>query len=158
MKTQTSQTYVELVNQSGVHMKSSSASGFTLIELLVVMAIIGILAAIAVPQFTMYQRRGGDAMAKSDLHNVITAEEAYFVDNGQYLACQDAACVCVPNAADPTICDAGLPGIKALSSGTTVNVTLVGTNDFNVTSSNSKGTGVVFSWVNGQLLKDGNPI
>jgi prepilin-type N-terminal cleavage/methylation domain-containing protein len=55
-----------------------SESGFTLIELLVVVAIIGILAAIAIPQFAAYRRRGYEAQVKSDLRNAATAMEAYF--------------------------------------------------------------------------------
>ncbi len=58
--------------------------GFTLIELLVVIAIIGILAAIAIPQFAAYRRRGFDAQNQSDLRNLATAQEAYFVDNNTY--------------------------------------------------------------------------
>ena len=58
--------------------------GFTLIELLVVIAIIGILAAIAIPQFASYRQRAFDSRAQSDLRNVMTAEEAYFVDNEEY--------------------------------------------------------------------------
>lgn len=58
--------------------------GFTLIELLVVVAIIGILAAIAIPQFSEYRKKAFDARAKSDLHNLATAEEAYFAENETY--------------------------------------------------------------------------
>lgn len=65
-------------------MNSKGEEGFTPIELLVVIAIIGILAAIAIPQFSEYRKRGFDARAKSDLRNLATAEEAYFVDNESY--------------------------------------------------------------------------
>ena len=65
-------------------MRKHNQSGFTLIELLVVVAIIGILAAIAIPQFAAYRAKGFDARAESDCRNAATAEEAYFVDNATY--------------------------------------------------------------------------
>jgi type IV pilus assembly protein PilA len=52
--------------------------GFTLIELLVVVAIIGILAAIAIPQFSKYRAQSFCASVEADVKNTVTAEEAYF--------------------------------------------------------------------------------
>jgi type IV pilus assembly protein PilA len=60
--------------------------GFTLIELMIVIAIIGILAAIAIPQFASYRRRGYNSAAKADLKNLATCEEAYFTDAYRYAA------------------------------------------------------------------------
>jgi type IV pilus assembly protein PilA len=67
-------------------LRLQSESGFTLIELLVVVAIIGILAAIAIPQFAAYRKRGHEAQVKSDLRNAAVAEEAYFAANSAYKA------------------------------------------------------------------------
>ena len=58
--------------------------GFTLIELMIVIAIIGILAAIAIPQFTAYRTRSLNSSAMSDLRNAATAQEAYFTDEQAY--------------------------------------------------------------------------
>jgi len=58
--------------------------GFTLIELMIVIAIIGILAAIAIPQFSAYRKRSYNAGANADLRNAATAQEAYYVDESTY--------------------------------------------------------------------------
>ena len=58
--------------------------GFTLIELMIVIAIIGILAAIAIPQFSAYRQRSYNSSANADLRNAATAQEAYYVDNMVY--------------------------------------------------------------------------
>jgi type IV pilus assembly protein PilA len=58
--------------------------GFTLIELLIVVVIIGILAAIAIPQFASTKEKAFDAAAKSDLRNLMAAQEGYYADNQTY--------------------------------------------------------------------------
>jgi len=64
--------------------KMKDQKGFTLIELMIVIAIIGILAAIAIPQFSAYRKRSYNSAAQSDLRNAATAQEAYYVDEETY--------------------------------------------------------------------------
>ena len=65
-------------------MSKSRSKGFTLIELLIVVVIIGILAAIAIPKFANTKEKAYIASMKSDLRNLVTAEEAYFADSIKY--------------------------------------------------------------------------
>ncbi len=60
-------------------------SGFTLIELMIVVAIIGILAAIAIPNFLMFQLRSKTGEAKLNLAAIRTAQEGYFAEFGSYV-------------------------------------------------------------------------
>jgi len=59
--------------------------GFTLIELMIVVAIIGILAAIAIPNFLKFQLRSKTGEAKTNLAALRTAEEGYFAEYGVYV-------------------------------------------------------------------------
>src|SRR5512135_1271100 len=58
--------------------------GFTLIELMIVVAIIGILAAIAIPNFLKYQAKSKQSEAKTNLKGIFTSETAYFGEANSY--------------------------------------------------------------------------
>ena len=120
------------------NLRSQSESGFTLIELLVVVAIIGILAAIAIPQFAAYRKRGHEAQIKSDLRNAAVAEEAYFAANSLYKA--------------GVATNALLPGFNQ-TTGVTVTAALVGTQGFTLSAvhSNCGATAWTFDSATGQI-------
>jgi prepilin-type N-terminal cleavage/methylation domain-containing protein len=64
----------------------SRRRAFTLIELLVVIVVIGMLASIAIPKFANSKQKTALAAMKSDLRNLVTAEQSYFSDWGTYTA------------------------------------------------------------------------
>jgi len=120
-------------------LRLQNESGFTLIELLVVVAIIGILAAIAIPQFAAYRKRGHEAQIKSDLRNAAVAEEAYFAANSTYKASTSAFTSSTAPGFNPTT------GVALYSA--------VGSNTFLLTATHANCSTTVwtFSSVNGQI-------
>jgi type IV pilus assembly protein PilA len=62
--------------------KTTTNAGFTLLELIVVVAVLGILAAIAIQQFSLFRSRAVDASMRSDLKNGALAMESYY---GEFL-------------------------------------------------------------------------
>jgi prepilin-type N-terminal cleavage/methylation domain-containing protein len=120
-------------------LRLQSESGFTLIELLVVVAIIGILAAIAIPQFSAYRKRGYEAQVKSDLRNAATAQEAYFTQQFTY---KSGALI------SGTI--EGFNKSPDVSLGATV-----ATNAFQLSASHTNCTGVTWTFSSGNGKIDG---
>ena len=94
--------------------------GFTFIEFSVVLAILGILAAIAVPQYSNYRERAYNQTAISDLKNVAAAQEAFFADHQTYKAIEQCSKV------DPSVkCSiADLPGVSHLSKGVSLTMSV----------------------------------
>jgi type IV pilus assembly protein PilA len=122
-------------------LRRQDESGFTLIELLVVVAIIGILAAIAIPQFAAYRKRGHEAQVKSDLRNAAVAQEAYFAANSTYKS--------------GTMISGTPPGFNA-TTGVTV-VAAVGTNTFQLTAQHSNCSTNTWTFSSGTGQISGSP-
>ena len=72
-------------------LKRKNSRGFTLLDVLTVIGIVGILAAIAIPQFASYQGRGFNARVEADARSAALAQETYFADHDTYTSgdCRD---------------------------------------------------------------------
>ncbi len=119
----------------GLIMYRINEAAFTLVELLVAVTLIGILAALAIPQFNNYKAGGFDARAQMSLRHVAVAEEAYFVDHSTYKNCNQSTCAAI------------LPGLGVISPGVLLQITSTATG-FSGTATHPQGSGKIFDWVN----------
>ena len=103
--------------------RKKGQKGFTLIELMIVIAIIGILAAIAIPQFVTYRQKGYNTQAKGELKSFYTACQAYFSD--------------VPGTTD---CTLAMVSATFIPASTVTITTSAGATMSGVTASHSAGT------------------
>ena len=97
--------------------KKEGQKGFTLIELMIVIAIIGILAAIAIPQFVSYRQKGYNTKAKGELKSYYTACQAYLADVPTASDCALATVATwFVNSGDVTIVPTGFPTMAGTTS------------------------------------------
>lgn len=81
--------------------------GFTLIELMIVVAIIGILAAIAIPNFLRFQLKAKSSEGKTNLAAIRTAEESYYSEFGTYVSAEASPATILNNKKTGFINEAG---------------------------------------------------
>ena len=106
-------------------MLARNRKGFTLIELLIVVVIIGILAAIAIPKFAATKDKAKLATVRTDLKNLMTAQEAYFSDFGTYSAGALPTTLYTPTSPNTS----SVSGTASSFTATVTNATITGTPD-----------------------------
>ena len=112
--------------------KLESEKGFTLIELLIIIAIIGILAAIAIPQYSAYKERAFKSDTQATLHNLYLSCKAYWADNDASSSCATAGIT------SKTYGFTASPGI-------TITIGTGTEKDFTATAANANVPGVTYS-------------
>jgi prepilin-type N-terminal cleavage/methylation domain-containing protein len=107
-------------------MSTPHRTGFTLIELLVVVVIVGILAAVALPNLWSTKQRGIRAAGISDLRNVALQQERFFGDSARYAGLADTALLTLRFSPTSSALGIVLAGAPAGSTGFSASISIAG--------------------------------
>ena len=139
---------------------AKTAKGFTLIELLIVIAIIGILAAIAIPQFNQYKARAYDASSKSSLHNIYLVCKTFWIDHGSETSCEENSFNALGESGDK-YCGGGRctsEGVEITGGGPEATWTVTAKHDSSTTTFTMNASGNITPSVSNKAATQPNPL